>query len=108
LLGIAPEIAFASSGASISYPIWTVLFFTVLILSIAVMPLINSEWWGNNYRYVSIGLAIPAALIVVFKDFSLLLHAIIEYISFIILLGSSVCNIGRHSHPHICPGANPF
>jgi len=88
LLGIAPEIAFASSGASISFPIWTVLFFTVLILSIAVMPLINSEWWGNNYRYVSIGLAIPAAVIVVFKDFSLLLHAIIEYISFIILLGS--------------------
>ncbi|MCX8110319.1 MAG: sodium:proton antiporter [Syntrophorhabdaceae bacterium] len=52
------------------------------------MPLINSEWWGNNYRYVSIGLAIPAAAIVLFKDFSLLFHAIIEYISFIILLGS--------------------
>lgn len=88
LLGILPDIASASSGASVSFPIWTTVFFTLLILSIAIMPLINSEWWGNNYRYVSIGLAIPAAAIVLFKDFSLLLHAIIEYISFIILLGS--------------------
>ncbi len=90
IFSLIPNILFASGSetSSVSFPIWTTVFFIILLLSIAVMPIINSEWWGNNYKYVSICLAIPAALIVIFKDFSLILHTIMEYISFIILLGS--------------------
>lgn len=87
---LTPNILLASveGTTNVTFPIWTPVFFIALILAIAIMPLINSEWWGNNYKYISIGLAIPAALIVVFKDFNLILHTLMEYISFIILLGS--------------------
>jgi len=87
---IFPEFVFASSDLTshANFQLWTPIFFVILILSIAIIPLINSEWWGNNYKYVSIGLSIPALFIVIFKDYSLLLHTIKEYISFIILLGS--------------------
>lgn len=90
IFALIPNIIFASDNETsyVSFPVWTTVFFVILILSIAVMPLINSEWWGNNYKYVSIGLAIPAALIVSFRDFSLILHTLMEYISFIILIGS--------------------
>ena len=65
------------------------MFFSVgLLLSIAIFPLINAEWWGKKYGYVSLALAIPAAILVLFQDWLLLYHVILEYISFIILLGS--------------------
>jgi Na+/H+ antiporter NhaD/arsenite permease-like protein len=52
------------------------------------MPLVNSEWWGKNYRYVSLGLALPAIWIVGSHDITLILETLTEYLSFIILLGS--------------------
>ena len=64
------------------------VFFCGLLLSIAIFPLINAEWWGKKYGYVSLALAIPAAILVLFQDWLLLYHVILEYISFIILLGS--------------------
>ena len=87
---VFPEFVFASSDLTshANFQLWTPTFFVILILSIAIIPLINSEWWGNNYKYVSIGLSIPALFIVIFKDYSLLLHTTMEYFSFIILLGS--------------------
>ena len=64
------------------------LFFVALILSIAVLPLVNGEWWGKRYGYVSLILAIPAAVIIVLHEKVLLLQTLMEYVSFIILLGS--------------------
>jgi Na+/H+ antiporter NhaD/arsenite permease-like protein len=52
------------------------------------MPLVNSEWWGKRYGYVSLALAVPAAILVVSKEWRLLFNVVTEYISFIILLGS--------------------
>lgn len=83
-----PKFAFASENVGVSFPYWTSVFFIGLLLSIAVFPLINSEWWGKRYGYVSFAFAIPAIIIVVSKDWHLLLHTMEEYISFIILLGS--------------------
>ncbi|HEX2965746.1 MAG TPA: sodium:proton antiporter, partial [Syntrophorhabdaceae bacterium] len=89
LMLILPEVANAAdSGHIISFPVWSTVFFIALLLCIAVLPLINAEWWGKKYGYVSLILAIPAALIVVSKDWLLLYHVVLEYISFIILLGS--------------------
>jgi Na+/H+ antiporter NhaD/arsenite permease-like protein len=84
----APAAACASEGPAADFPVWTAVFFAGLLLSIAVCPLVNSEWWGKKYGYVSIGFAIPAAVIVTMKDGGLLLHVMQEYVSFIILLGS--------------------
>jgi hypothetical protein len=84
-----PQIAGASEGGvPANFPIWSIVFFVGLLLSIAIFPLINAEWWGKKYGYVSLVLAIPAAILVLFQDWLLLYHVIPEYISFIILLGS--------------------
>jgi len=86
---ILPSLAMASEGGShVDFPLWNGAFFAGLLLCIAVIPLINGDWWGRNYGYVSLVLAIPAAIIVVSKEWILLLHVVQEYISFIILLGS--------------------
>lgn len=83
-----PSVAIASEGSNVEFPLWTSVFFVGLLLSIAVFPLINSEWWGKKYGYVSIAFAIPAAILVISKDWTILYHVLQEYISFIILLGS--------------------
>jgi Na+/H+ antiporter NhaD/arsenite permease-like protein len=81
-------VSASESSHQVEFPLWTSVFFIGLLLSIAVLPLVNGEWWGKKYGYVSIGLAIPAAFIVISKDWLILFHVLIEYISFIILLGS--------------------
>lgn len=88
-LFLTPTMLFASSehGAS-AFPLWTVVFFAAIILSIAILPLINGEWWEKHYGHVSLALAIPAGLIVIYIEKLALLHVLEEYISFIILLGS--------------------
>jgi Na+/H+ antiporter NhaD/arsenite permease-like protein len=83
-----PSTAFASEGSHVDFPLWTSVFFVGLLFSIAVFPLINSEWWGEKYGYVSFAFAMPAAMLVIFKDWTILYHILQEYVSFIILLGS--------------------
>jgi Na+/H+ antiporter NhaD/arsenite permease-like protein len=83
-----PSVALASEGAGTDFPLWTPIFFAGLLLAIAVCPLINSEWWGKRYGHVSLAFAIPVAVIVILKDWSILYHVMQEYVSFIILLGS--------------------
>jgi Na+/H+ antiporter NhaD/arsenite permease-like protein len=86
---LTPLIVSASAGEhAVNFPLWTAVFFTALILSIAFLPLINSEWWARNYRYVCIALSIPVIWIVAMQDTSLLFHTLAEYLSFIILLGA--------------------
>lgn len=88
IIFLLPSMLLASEGNIVEFPIWSGIFFIALLLSIAVLPLINGEWWGKNYGYISLALAIPAAIIVLSKDWHALLHVIEEYLSFIILLGS--------------------
>lgn len=98
----------SEGGATVAFPLWSTVFFVTLLLSIAIFPLINAEWWGKKYGYVSLVLAIPAALLVIFKDWHLLYHVVLEYLSFIILLGSLftisggiVVRIGAHGTPKL-------
>ncbi|MDD3846165.1 MAG: sodium:proton antiporter [Syntrophorhabdaceae bacterium] len=70
------------------FPLWTCMFFVILLLSIAIFPLILPEWWSKNYAVLTLLLAIPAAFAVLTYEWILLTHALQEYISFIILLGS--------------------
>jgi Na+/H+ antiporter NhaD/arsenite permease-like protein len=88
ILALVPKISFASAGHEAPFPLWSIVFFIALILSIAILPLANGEWWGKRYGYVSLCLAIPAAIVIVAQEKTLLLHTLMEYISFIILLGS--------------------
>ena len=69
---------------------WMVLPFVLLLLAIAVMPFIDKHWWEHNYPYVAIGLG---AVTVAYYVFGVhhpvrMLQTGIEYLSFIILIGS--------------------
>jgi Na+/H+ antiporter NhaD/arsenite permease-like protein len=88
LLMLFPATLFASEGEGVLFPSWSIVFFVALLLSIAVIPLISGEWWGKRYGYVSLALAIPAAVVIVFHEKMLLLDTLKDYVSFIILLGS--------------------
>jgi Na+/H+ antiporter NhaD/arsenite permease-like protein len=76
------------AGQEVLFPVWSIAFFVALLLSIAILPLVNGEWWGKRYGHVSLGLAIPAGVVILFYEKILLLHTAIDYVSFIILLGS--------------------
>lgn len=104
-------LVFANEGNThhaIDFPLWTGFFFVALLLSIAIFPLINGEWWGKRYGLVTLFLSIPAAIIIILKEKALLLHSLSEYISFLILLGSLfiisggiVIRIGAYGTPKI-------
>ncbi|OPY13626.1 MAG: hypothetical protein A4E66_00705 [Syntrophus sp. PtaB.Bin001] len=86
---LLPSLALASEGTlQVDFPLWSGSFFVGLLLCIAIIPLINGDWWGKYFGFVSLGMAIPAAIIVFSKDWHILFNVFTDYISFIILLGS--------------------
>ncbi len=87
-LAMPLTVSASETSNQIVFPLWSSAFFIALLLSIAILPLVNGEWWGKKYGYVSLGLAIPAAILVISKDSMILVHVLEEYVSFIILLGS--------------------
>ncbi|MFY9274117.1 MAG: sodium:proton antiporter [Bacteroidales bacterium] len=73
-------------------PLWAIIPFVLMLLSIAICPLIIPEWWEKNKNklLVSLLLGIPTAIWMIAKGLSAnLAHQLIfDYIPFIILLGS--------------------
>jgi Na+/H+ antiporter NhaD/arsenite permease-like protein len=67
-----------------------VLPFAVLLLSIAILPLATPHFWESNLRklVVSAVLGLPVLLLYVVHDPHAIEEAAIDYISFIVLLGS--------------------
>src|SRR5262245_26395165 len=62
----------------------------MMLLSIAVVPLTLSQWWDKNRNklLLSLGMSIPVLVIVVPNGTHLFLESLIDYLSFIVLLGS--------------------
>src|SRR5512134_333909 len=72
-------------------PLWTILPFAALLLTIALLPLIRPLWWENHVHkgLVAAALSIPSLLWLATQGQShTLLHAIQDYVSFLSLLGS--------------------
>jgi len=84
-------LMFGSSAHDMVEPhfLW-VGFFVLLLLSIAVLPLAYEHWWESNRNkgIVAAVLSIPVATFYLFKGPTELLHPIMEYFSFIVLLWS--------------------
>ncbi len=73
--------------------LWAVVPFALMLLSIALVPLINEHWWENdrNRGAICAVLGIPVLLYVLNSDLHgqhRILHTAIEYTSFLVLLGS--------------------
>lgn len=72
-------------------PLWSVSFFALLLLSIAVLPLTFEHWWEKNLNkgIIATILSIPVLLLFWhYGDFHPILHELEEYVSFIVLLGA--------------------
>jgi Na+/H+ antiporter NhaD/arsenite permease-like protein len=81
-----------AEGGSQAVPVdvgWA-LPFVLLLLAIAIVPFINRHWWERNYPFVAFGLG---AVVIGYYIIGLghperVLHTLVEYVSFIVLIGS--------------------
>ncbi len=72
-------------------PFWSVSFFVLLLLSIAIMPLAWGHFWDRNRNKAIVSgiLSLPVVILFLYYgDFHPVFHEIEEYFSFIILLAS--------------------
>jgi len=92
----SPEIAWATDSSSDSLgnmlPLWSVIPFIGILLSIAICPLVNAHWWEHNMDNTGLfwGLLFLVPFAIGFgidTAFYSILHIyVIDYIPFIILL----------------------
>ncbi|MDR0842686.1 MAG: sodium:proton antiporter [Acidobacteriota bacterium] len=74
-----------------SFPLWSIVPFAAMLLSIAVLPLVFPKLWHSNRNkfLLSIGLSVPVlAILLTHSQMTLLGHSMMEYFSFIVLLGA--------------------
>ncbi len=72
-------------------PLWSVAFFVLQLLAIAILPLTHEHFWEKNRNKAIISAILCIPVIILFGylgDFNPILHELLEYFSFIILLGS--------------------
>lgn len=95
LLLLTPGAAMAAGGGGANLgevlPLWSVIPFVGILLSIAIAPLINEHWWHHNFPKVSAAWAIVFAVPYLFAYGGAAVHDILhiyllDYIPFIILL----------------------
>lgn len=91
--GLTPALCFAETGTAIGavLPLWSVLPFAGILLSIALMPLFFPRFWHRHFPKVSAFWALVFALpfLYFFRDVAVdeMLHIMmIDYLPFIILL----------------------
>jgi Na+/H+ antiporter NhaD/arsenite permease-like protein len=91
-LAAAPDAGHAAIGAEL--PLWTVIPFASLLLSIAVLPLAAEHWWHSNANKGLVAGAL-AAIVTIYvvgayqsAGIAALWHVLSEYVSFILLLGA--------------------
>jgi Na+/H+ antiporter NhaD/arsenite permease-like protein len=72
------------------FPLWSLFPFIGMLLSIAVLPLAIPKWWDSNLNklILSTVVSVPVLFIVLECDPSLLLHSLVDYFSFLVLLGA--------------------
>ena len=69
-------------------PLWSVVPFAGLLLSIALFPLFTRSFWARHYAKVCLAFGAPVAFFFLLRAPRELLHAVLEYASFLILLAS--------------------
>ena len=75
---------------SLVFPLCSVAPFISMLLSIAIVPLMTPGWWDKNSNklLVSVGASIPVLAVLLPAGWHLLLHYLLDYFSFMVLLGA--------------------
>ena len=72
----------------LSLPLWSVVPFAGLLLSIALLPLFVPSLWARHYAKACLAFGVPVAAYFFLRAPGELLHTAVEYVSFLILLAS--------------------
>jgi Na+/H+ antiporter NhaD/arsenite permease-like protein len=72
----------------VALPWWSVLPFAGFLLSIALFPLVVPRFWSRHYGKVGGVFGVPVAAWFLFNAPGELFHTAVEFVSFIVLLGS--------------------
>jgi Na+/H+ antiporter NhaD/arsenite permease-like protein len=85
-----PSLLPGTAGHHADISLWWSAPFALLLAAIALMPFIHRHWWEHNYPYVSFALALLVAGYYFYgrRAPGHWLHAMAEYVSFIVLLGA--------------------
>jgi Na+/H+ antiporter NhaD/arsenite permease-like protein len=95
---LLPALAAASSGAETTgehlgqiLPLWSIIPFVGILLSIAIFPLLAPEFWHHHFPKISVFwalvLAIPFLIVYKGEAFYEILHIVlVDYIPFIVVL----------------------
>ena len=95
LLAATPAVFAEGIGheaVSQSLPVWSIIPFVGMLLSIAVIPLIHAHWWEHNMFRVAVGWSllflIPFAAMYGYGEatYRLLESILLDYIPFLVLL----------------------
>jgi Na+/H+ antiporter NhaD/arsenite permease-like protein len=72
------------------FPLWSLAPFVLMLVSIAVLPLAVPQWWDSNRNKIilSIVMSLPVLAVVLPTNPQLLWHSLLDYVSFLTLLGS--------------------
>lgn len=72
------------------FPVWSVAPFVVMLLSIAILPAAIPNWWESNRNkfILSVVISLPVVGTVMRCGPPLLVHSLLDYFSFITLLGA--------------------
>ena len=76
------------AALGLSLPLWSVVPFAGLLLSIALLPLFAPALWARHYAKVCLAFGVPVAVFFLLRAPRELLHTVLEYASFLILLAS--------------------
>jgi Na+/H+ antiporter NhaD/arsenite permease-like protein len=74
--------------AVIAIPLWSVFPFVCILLSIAFFPLFAPTLWHHHYPKIAAFFGIPTAFYISILNWHWLAHTFVEYVSFMVLLGS--------------------
>ncbi|MGQ9618579.1 MAG: sodium:proton antiporter, partial [Candidatus Aminicenantia bacterium] len=88
ILLIPSELQASEKEELLPVSIYWSIPFIALLFSISFIPLINRKWWDRYYPIVSILLSLIVAFQYIFFNPNRLLHSMLEYFSFISLIGS--------------------
>ena len=78
------------TSAASCLPLWSVIPFLLMLVSIAVLPMLIPDWWKSNRNktILSLAFSVPVLAVVLPCEARLMLHSVLDYFSFLILLAS--------------------
>src|SRR5215471_5616264 len=78
------------NAVTLCFPMWSLLPFIAMLLSIAIVPMVFPGWWDSNRNktMLSVALSLPVLAVILPCDPNLLKHSLLDYFSFLTLLGA--------------------